>query len=153
MNLWQDAVTDRTVQDVERVLELLKKNWSDFTSEERTEWIGGMKGSINAADLNRIQGNIALLAEVLELELDIKPVVEFPNKELIDNILSNTRTIRDAYMIHADTPRVPTQPINTWTKWNDIEKILADVYDILLNNFSYYCGSEIYCGDATGLLL
>lgn len=153
MNLWQDAVTDRTVQDVERVLELLKKNWSDFTSEERTEWIGGMKGSINAADLNRIQGNIALLAEVLELELDIKPVVEFPNKELIDNILSNTRTIRDAYMIHADTPKVPTQPINTWTKWNDIEKILADVYDILLNNFSYYCGSEIYCGDTTGLLL
>lgn len=56
-------------------------------------------------------------------------------------------------MIHGDTPKTPSMPVNTYQKMNDIEKILDDVYGILLNNFNYYCGSEIYAGDDTGLLL
>lgn len=52
-----------------------------------------------------------------------------------------------------NTPQTPSMPVNTYQKMNDIEKILDDVYGILLNNFNYYCGSEIYAGDDTGLLL
>ena len=35
-------------------------------------------------------------------------------------------------MIHSDTPQTPSMPVNTYQKLNDIEKILDDVYGILL---------------------
>lgn len=72
---------------------------------------------------------------------------------ILRSVINNTEVIRNAYMIHGDTPQTPSMPVNTYQKMNDIEKILDDVYGILLNNFNYYCGSEIYAGDDTGLLL
>ena len=57
------------------------------------------------------------------------------------------------YMVHTNTPVTPAQPLNDFEKWNNIEQILYDVYEILMNNFNYYCGEEIFAGDETGLLL
>lgn len=152
MLLWQNPVTDRTQSDVERVLELLKKGWQNFTDDEKTEWNVGMKGALNASDLERVQNNIQLLSDVLELDLSVPAVPEPPDETFYELIRSNTSCIRGAYCIHSTTPETPDAPLNTYSKWNDIEKILADVYEILLNNFHYYCG-EIYAGEDTGLLL
>lgn len=151
--LWKNAVTDRTQSDVERVLELLKKGWQSFTQEEKAAWQNGLKGALNKADLERIQNNIQLLSDVLELDLVVDAIPDIPTVNFYDALTRNVETIRGAYCIHSDTPPTPNAPLNTYQKWNDIEKILLDVYEILLNNFSYYCGNEIYAGDATGLLL
>ena len=75
------------------------------------------------------------------------------SKDFFNQILSDVDAIRNAYMVHANTPDTPAKPLNDFQKWNDIEKILYDVYEILLNNFNYYCGNEIYAGDEMGLLL
>lgn len=151
--LWKNAVTDRTQSDVERVVELLKKGWQSFTHEEKETWQKGLKGSLNRADLERIQNNVQLLSDVLELDLVVEEIPEIPKVNFYNTLATNVEAIRGAYCIHADTPPTPQAPLNTYEKWNDIEKILLDVYGILLNNFSYYCGNEIYAGDATGLLL
>lgn len=153
MRLWQNPVTDRTQSDVERVLELLEKGWQNFSDEEKTEWRARMKGALNVTDLERIQNNIQLLSDVLELNLDAPAVSEIPDEIFCESVRNNTECIRGAYCIHTTTPETPEIPLNTFSKWNDIERILADVYEILLNNFYYYCGSEIYAGDDTGLLL
>lgn len=153
MLLWIEAVTDRSQSDVYRVLELLKKGWKDFSDSERQEWSAGMKGSLNASDLERVQNNIKLLSDVLELNLAVSEVPEFPTVSLFNEIRENTGKIRNAYCIHSTTPIVPNEPLNTFEKWNDIERILDDVYKILLNNFHYYCGTEIYAGESNGLLL
>lgn len=153
MILWQNPVTDRTQSDVERVLELLEKGWQDFSDKEKTEWSAGMKGALNVTDLERIQNNIQLLSDVLELDLSVSAVPEIPDETFYELVRNNTECIRGAYCIHATTPETPEAPLNTFSKWNEIEQILADVYEILLNNFHYYCGSEIYAGDDTGLLL
>lgn len=153
MLLWQQAVTDRAQSDVDRVLELLEKGWQNFTDDEKTEWSDGMKGAINTSDLERVQNNIQLLSDVLELDLIVPAVPELPNCTFYSSVVNNTESIRNAYCIHAMTPETPEVPLNTYSKWNDIERILSDVYEILLNNFYYYCGSEIYAGDDTGLLL
>ena len=76
-----------------------------------------------------------------------------PTKEYFDEILTNVSEIRKAYMVHTTTPVTPAQPLNDFEKWNNIEQILYDVYEILMNNFNYYCGEEIFDGDETGLLL
>lgn len=153
MLLWQQAVTDRTQNDVRRVLELLEKGWKSFSDEEKEEWSAGLKGALNTSDLERIQNNIQLLSDVLEIDLNVSAVPEPFNESFFEEILQNTESIRNAYCIHTTTPVTPHAPLNAFQKWNDIEKILEDVYEILLNNFHYYCGSEIYAGDDTGLLL
>ena len=47
-------VTDRTQADVERVRELAAKGFAAMTAAEQAEWLTGMKGAYNAADLNRV---------------------------------------------------------------------------------------------------
>lgn len=153
MILWMEPVTDRAQSDVERIRELLEKGWQHFNESEKAEWYAGMKGALNASDLVRIQNNIQLLSDVLEIGLTVSEVPELPTQNFYRQIIRNTESIRNAYCIHKTTPEVPEEPLNTYQKWNDIEKILADVYMILLNNFYYYCGNEIYSGEDTGLLL
>ena len=154
-NLWIDAVTDRSKKDINRILELLAKvNFEAFSSEEKEEWLNGEKGALNRSDLERVKNNIELLSEVLELTTTIPLVPELPDIQFYDAVLNDLTAIRTTGPIKATTPEVPEQPLNTFEKWNDIEKILFDSYDLLLNNFHYYCGGDqIYAGDATGLLL
>ena len=153
VRLWGDAVTDRTLKDVERVKELLEKGYKYFTPEEKTEWSGDLKGALNTSDLVRIQNNIQLLSDVFELDVIADDIPELPDETFYDQMIVNVESIRNAYCIYEETPRTPEAPLNTYSKWNDIEKILLDVYQILLSNFNYYCGNEIYAGDETGLLL
>nr|DAG70022.1 MAG TPA: hypothetical protein [Caudoviricetes sp.] len=153
MLVWMQTVTDRSQSDADRVLELLQKEWNNFNVDEKKEWIAGMKGALNRSDMQRIQNNTKLLSDVLELNLTVADVPEHPNETFLSSIITNTEIIRNAYVIHTDTPETPSMPVNTYQKLNDIEKILDDVYGILLNNFHYYCGTEVYAGEETGMIL
>lgn len=152
---WIDTVTDRNSKDVDRLLELLYKGWNGMTAAERVEWLAGMKGALNRSDLERIESNVQLLSDVLELDLYtyVDDVPEIPDEMYYENLLQNVSAIREAYCIHASTPPIPDAPMNTYGKVNDVEEILLDVYSILMNNFHYYCGDEIYSGDSIGALL
>ena len=57
MLIWMQPVTDRSQNDANRVLELLKKGWDNFNMDEKTEWLSGMKGALNLSDMQRIQNN------------------------------------------------------------------------------------------------
>lgn len=153
MLLWKQTVTDRTQGDVNRVLELLEKGWQNFSDEEKNEWKDGLKGALNVSDLERIQNNIQLLSDVLEIGLNVSVVPELWTESFFQEILDNVEVIRKAYTVYTFTPQTPQMPLSTYEVWNDIEQILTDVHTILLNNFCYYCGNEIYAGDETGLLL
>lgn len=301
MILWQDAVYDRTQADVDKLKSYIATRWENLSEAQKAEFLNGMKGAINAADIDRIQNNINLLCEVLEIDKRLKvgrnlipfpylyesrtingvawtvnddgsvtangtatadsnfafvnrtglapflylqkgnsyalsgisggskesyyiqlaanvqetgkfygitdlysgykitsnipyentrvsvlaiiasgytannvtfrPMLELGNKAheyeiwqpdrtanipyvtTIADMLDIVQTIRESYSIHADTPKTPSQPVNTFGKWNDVEKILADVHEILLNNFHYYAGTELYAGDSIGYVL
>ena len=46
------------------------------------------------------------------------------------------------------TPQLPSRPYNTYQKWNDIEKILLDIYLVLTESigvFSYTGNNELFC--------
>lgn len=150
---WEKAITDRTEEDVKRVLEMLKKGWNNFDTKEKEEWMSGCKGAVNDTDLERIRNNIQLMSDVLGLDLETVQTPAIVTDKYFLLLIENVKSIRSAYSIHSTTPEVPKEPLNTFEKWNDIEKILQDVYEIILNNFSYYCGNEIYAGDQCGLLL
>ena len=154
MILWTEAVTNRTQADVDRVKELKAKGYESLTPEEKAEWVAGLKGSLNESDVLRVQNNIQLLSDTLDIGLTVTTdISKTPAEALWAEIYNNVSAIRASYTIHQDTPVTPQRPLNTYEKWNAIEQILADVYQILTDNFSYTCGGEIYCGDETGLLL
>lgn len=153
-NIWQDAIYDRSQADVDRVKELLSKvKFGNMTAAEQTEFLTDSKGALNLSDLFRIKNNIELLAEVFELNITIPTIPDIPKRSFYDSIRSCTQAIRNMGVIYVSTPQVPAAPLNTFSKWNDIEKILHDTYDILMNNFHYYCGEQLYSGDSIGLLL
>lgn len=152
---WIEPVTDRTQEDVEHAAELIAIAWDDMTAEQQEEYISGLKGCMNRNDFERIENNIQILLDVLEIDSTsyVGEVPEFPTQEYFSKMQSNVAAIRSGYLIHTDTPEVPALPFNTWQKINDIEKILADVYEIIAAQFNYYTGTEIYTGDSTGLIL
>ncbi|MED9903584.1 MAG: hypothetical protein UFG06_05310 [Lachnospiraceae bacterium] len=152
---WTEPVTDRTQADVDRAKALIATDWQGMTAEQQAEYIAGLKGCLNRADLERIENNIQILLDVLEInaESHVGAVPEFPTSDYFTDMQNNVSAIREAYCIHEDTPQVPGLPYNTWRAFNAIEQILADVYEVVSAQFHHYAGGEIYAGEATGLLL
>ena len=153
--IWIEPVVDRTQTDVDRAKTLLSKSWEEFTAEEKEAYLSGLKGCMNRADFERIENNIQILLDVLEIDSSsyVEAVPEFPTSAYFEQMRDNIASIRNGYAVHVDTPEVPELPFNTWQKFNDIEKILADVYEVVASQLRYYAGSEIYAGDTVGLLL
>lgn len=153
--VWQQPVVDRSETDVICAKELLAKSWAEMTTEQREEYLSGLKGCMNQIDFQRIENNIQILADVLGVELNsyVDKVPEFITEEYFQQMKENVSVIREEYCVHSDTPRVPELPFNAWQKFNDIEKILADVYEVVNAQFHYYAGGEIYAGEESGLLL
>lgn len=126
-------VTDRTAVDV----------------EARTE-----KGVLNAKDLNRIEKNSYTIGNLAALIIDAKYdwlVGELPRVSDFKRIRMQVQKLRD-YAHRSNTPEVPESPLNTWQKYNAIEQIQKDCYDIYVGNKKniVYAG-EIYAGEG-GLL-
>lgn len=155
MLLWQTPIIDRTQADVDEANALKGIAWDDMTEAQKTAWNKGLRGALNESDLERIENNIHLLSEVLELGLVTYDgnIPYIPNLSYWSNLTLNVSTIRESYSVHSDTPSVPGEPINTFDKVNAIEKILLDIYEIILTNFYYESIDELTMGDEVGLVL
>lgn len=114
------------------------------------------KGYLNATDLNRIEGNIRELAGFVHLHLETKywEIGGLPRQSDFSRILSNISVLKEYFRILGTTPDVPVQPLNLYQKWNDIEHILCDMYNLYVAciNNRYYCGEDIACGDEIGVI-
>lgn len=153
-------VYDRTQRDVDRVIELNKKYLSGaITYDEIREWNtgingeAGLKGAFNLSDINRNEHNCQIIGEALATAVNVKEweYGDIPRISDYARIRENVQKIRSVFITYSDTPEVPAQPLNTYQKWNDIEKILHDVYCIYarFQESRYYCG-EIYAGEGMG---
>ena len=151
---WIEPVIDRTSADVERLITLLEIGWEHMTTEERYEFSKDIKGALNRSDLERIKNNVTVIGDLLLLELINPNIPEIPTYTYYRELLQDITMIRNTHFYRQDTPQVPTGQLNTYDKWNDIEKILLDAYElILLTITSYsYTGQELYAGDIIPVL-
>ena len=81
---------------------------------------------------------------------------EIPMTSYYANLRANVQAIRDTGYVQWNTPAVPSSPLNTFQKWNNIEKILFDAHNTLDDNFyygQYGADDEIYSGEDAGLVL
>ena len=113
------------------------------------------KAYLNAKDLKRVEKNIEIIAEYLNVEVNVKEweIGNLPRASDFRRILDNISVLKNAYMVRKETPDVPVQPLNTYQKWNDIEHILHDLFWIYIGNIGnvYYC-SETSCGEEIGVI-
>lgn len=155
---WFVFVYDRTKEDVLRAAELNGKYLNlTITAEERDEWLAGIKGALNAADLQRIEWNTRLIGdfELIKLHFEVKTWKhkDIPRVSDFIRILENVHRIRETGFKLPGTPEVPKQPLTDYESWNDIEKILHDatLMCVLNEKGISYCGEE-FTGERIGVL-
>lgn len=151
-----EFIYDRTQTDVDRIKALSRKYTAGTISdEELAEWQDSSKGAINASDMNRNEENMQTIADMIAVGVLTKSwdYSGLPRVSDYTRLLENLAKIRAGYGIMSDTPPVPAQPLNTYQKWNDIEKILHDVHYVYVHvqEDMNYCG-EIYAGEGIGVL-
>lgn len=150
-------ITDRTQEDVDRVNELhAKAAAGTWIEEEQAEWVSGMKGALNAKDLNRIASGMLELAEILGV-----PTLNFPKTDWAQNdymtqnqavyLMLSVRSIRSKCSGKSDTPTIPNSYYIlggfslTFTTINMIEQILSDIEE-LAKTYVTFAG-EYSCGE------
>ena len=114
------------------------------------------KGYINASDLVRVESNTEQIAGCVAVPATVYKawtVGDLPRVSDYERIIGNVERIRNGYVVLPDTPETPTQPLNTWQKWNAIERILHDIFGIYDSNLKNrnYCG-EISAGEEIGVI-
>lgn len=149
-------VYDRCQSDVDRALKLQKTGWNHMSPEQQAQWKKGLKGCLNLSDLKRIENNIHVIAGLLKVSLQTNKdnLPEIPSDLYFSRLLENVETLRNTGYIRQDTPKTPKQPLNTFGKVNDVERILHDVYEVhWMNNGRFsYAGKEAYAGEDVGIL-
>ena len=90
-----------------------------------------LKGCLNLLDLNRIEGNIAYLAEKME-EYSYSPnihgkqwaIVDLPDENDMSRIIGNIRALISAFYSPSNPPSLPA----TMLSYNDINAIEKNLY-------------------------
>ena len=102
--MWQQPIYDRTKADVSA---------------------GADKCYINAALLNRLEGNSAYLAELLGPKIQTKTwaPTDLLTRSEMERILQNIQTLRDAYYTLPGTPALPETPSTLYSDINTIEQV------------------------------
>ena len=147
-----NLITDRTAADVSRWKALHDKGWEAMTAEEQAEWLGGMKGSYNYTDMNRVESavreleaRLARAGKVLSLNTNTSwTKTSWPTESDMNRYFGNVAKIRAAVVVNIDAPAVPTtKTLLDYKKANDLEKNLQAV-DNWLNRVE---ASQMYLGD------
>lgn len=132
--MWQQPIYDRTFGDVQ------SKN---------------SKAYINTQDLNRIEGNIKYLSSVLGCDTNTKIWAdgEFIFISDIERINFNLQILTQAYILTRKSPEIPKVPYTVYSQWNDVEKIIYDIYNLFYANKSAvaFC-NEVYAGTQIGVI-
>ena len=133
---WIEPVTNRTLDDVLARNEL---------------------GVLNASDLNRIDGNMQELAK--KLGVTIAPAKNWTNSSIpvvsdYERIINSTKAVRSALKVPEPMPEVPAMPLNSFDKYNAIEKIQLMLYTQyrILQDAKIFAGEGYYSGDKIGVI-
>lgn len=112
---------------------------------------GAEKCYFSAETLNRIEGNLQYLAELLgvtEVETRTWAGTDFLQLSDMQRILANLAAVREAYHALPGSPDIPAPPATLWSDVNAIEEITAGIHELWQRNqnrMKLYAG-EVFAG-------
>lgn len=151
-------ITDRTAADVACVNELAAKGYAGMTAAELAEWLAGMKGAYNAADLNRVGTALNYLRDrltgVCGMDITWQAKTDWAMTDVITAAQGSAYhdqigDVRAALTYPANAPDVPEIALLTYAGANDIERILTiceTLVDNVMNAFRYTGAAECAAG-------
>ena len=116
MAQWTAPVYDRTAADVAA---------------------GAEKCCFSAEALNRIEGNLQYLADLLRAEgvqTRSWAATDFLRRSDMQRILAGLAAVRGAYHALPGSPDIPEPPATLWSDVNAIEEITAGIYELWQRN-------------------
>lgn len=128
--MWQTPIYDRTQSDI----------------DNKTS-----KGYLNIVDLNRIEGNIEYIANLMGVEVTTKKweVTSIPYSTDFDRIMNNIKILQEKIIFYK-YEAMPKNPINTFTKVNILERMIYRInrdWKLYTDNISLYCSETTYLSD------
>lgn len=145
---WIAPVYDRTEEDVS----LAKAYNKSPSGSSATEY----KGALNAADLNRIEGNCEYLSELLHScgytsHITVKTdwsMTDFPTLTEFTRIRDNITELLNAYAQAQDMPDMRSDDRTDYVEINNMEFDLYRINEMIANMKAIYMYSgELYVGE------
>lgn len=135
-------ITDRSTLDIQKLQEYDEIGYKNLTTEQKNEWLSGMKGALNSSDLNRIESNQQYIFTLLSNQyiLTFKTnwlMTDFVEDSDENRILMNLKTLMQPFNFEEE-PQVPKKPLNYFEKINQIENIILQMYDKYYSKIKYY---------------
>lgn len=135
-------ITDRTILDIDKLQEYDEIGYKNLTTEQKNEWLSGMKGALNSSDLNRIESNQQYIFTLLSNQyiLTFKTnwlMTDFVEDSDENRILMNLKTLMQPFNFDEE-PQVPEKPLNYFEKINQIENIILQMYNKYYSKIKYY---------------
>lgn len=126
-------ITDRSILDIQKLQEYDEIGYKNLTTEQKNEWLSGMKGALNSSDLNRIESNQQYILNLLSNQyiLTFKTnwlMTDFVEDSDENRILMNLKTLMQPFNFDAQMV-APNKPLNYFEKINQIENIILQMYD------------------------
>ena len=112
---------------------------------------GAEKCYFSAEALNRIEGNLQYLADLLGavgVQTRSWTSTDFLRLSDMQRILANLAAVREAYYALPGSPDIPSPPATLWSDVNAIEEITAGIRELWQRNqdsLKLYAG-EVYAG-------
>ena len=114
-------------------------------------------GTLNASYLNRIEGNLQVLAS--ELGVSISAVTTWTASDIprvgdYQRILSNAAAVEAALPVPGGLPDLPVMPLNSYTQYNTLESIILALQNryLVVQESRIYAGEGYYAGDTIGVI-
>lgn len=135
-------ITDRSILDIQKLQEYDEIGYKNLTTEQKNEWLSGMKGALNSSDLNRIESNQQYILNLLSNQyiLTFKTnwlMTDFVEDSDENRILMNLKTLMQPFNFEEE-PQVPEKPLNYFEKINQIESIILQIYNKYYSKIKYY---------------
>lgn len=157
MAVWIEPIFDRTDEDVKFAREQISKWIAEELSGNPIETYD-LKGCLNLVDLNRIEGNINYLNEVLT-KLHYPPGASskawersgLPTARDISRILNNIRLIISVYYQQENAPDVP-ENMGSYMDINAIEENLLLIKQLIDSMRESFQKSAVFQSGAMRIL-
>lgn len=154
-----NLIFDRTQSDVERVKRLTAALVAGTaTAAERAEFLAGMKGAYNAADLNRVGEAVNYLRNRLSDDagtyVEVSPKTDWtetdiPNQQQAAQYIADIQNARAAFPLPEGTPEAPdTLTGLTYSGANAIETILYNLNETIdALKITLITSGEVFAGE------
>ena len=147
-----NLITDRTASDVSYAQSIKGKKWADLTSEQKAEYLLGLKGAYSYTDFNRVENAVAYLSELLktygyENSVNVKTNWTADDIQKISEIqryIDNIAELKNKYYSNVEGEMPTTVTWLTVEGANYLEKLLANIEAIIINMTQNF----IHCGVA-----